>query len=177
MSLCASLFLLEGDGVLDGSTAAGSWLSVTDLQPYTNYRFWIRACNTQGCVESLPLDVTTSPAGKNNPRKISNIWCTADATRHCSQVSWSMVLPDHKELIEILKVNVWMLIHYVPKCYCNVYDLSCELGLKQHCKHCDFWSIALEMVDRNIIKKKVPNFCKKVLYLYDVSFAFDQKSY
>uniref|UniRef100_A0A3B4TAI5 Usherin n=1 Tax=Seriola dumerili TaxID=41447 RepID=A0A3B4TAI5_SERDU len=41
---------------------AGSWLSVTDLQPYTNYSFWIRGCNTQGCVESLPLNVTTPPA-------------------------------------------------------------------------------------------------------------------
>ncbi|XP_039982949.1 usherin [Xiphias gladius] len=53
---------IDGDGMLDGSAAAGSWLSVTDLQPYTNYSFWIRGCNTQGCVESLPLKVTTPPA-------------------------------------------------------------------------------------------------------------------
>ncbi|AWP01780.1 putative usherin-like [Scophthalmus maximus] len=52
----------NGDGRLDGSTAVGSWLSVTDLQPYTNYSLWIRGCNTQGCVESLPLSVTTPPA-------------------------------------------------------------------------------------------------------------------
>ena len=58
-------FLLDGDGVVDGSTVADSWLSVTDLQPYTNYSFWIRGCNTQGCVESLPLNVTTTPAGRN----------------------------------------------------------------------------------------------------------------
>lgn len=53
----------DGDSVLDGGAAAGSWLSVTDLQPYTNYSFWTRGCNTQGCVESLPLGVTTPPAG------------------------------------------------------------------------------------------------------------------
>lgn len=57
------LCLLDGEGVLDGSTAAGAWLSVTDLHPYTNYIFWIRGCNTEGCVESLPLNVTTPPAG------------------------------------------------------------------------------------------------------------------
>lgn len=54
---------LDGHGVLDGGSAAGIWLSVSDLQPYTNYSFWIRGCNTQGCVESLPLIVTTPPAG------------------------------------------------------------------------------------------------------------------
>ncbi|KAM4744035.1 usherin isoform 2-T2 [Anableps anableps] len=52
----------DGHGVLDGGSAAGVWLSVSDLQPYTNYSFWIRGCNTQGCVESLPLIVTTLPA-------------------------------------------------------------------------------------------------------------------
>lgn len=40
--------------------------------------------------------------------------------------------------------------------------LSCERGLKQHCKHCDFWSIALEMVDRNsTIKKKSSTFLQE----------------
>ncbi|XP_078016774.1 usherin [Epinephelus lanceolatus] len=75
----------DGDGVLDGSTAAGSWLSVTDLQPYTNYSFWIRGCNTLGCVESLPLNVTTHPAapdGLSPPR-------LAHATSSSLNVSWS----------------------------------------------------------------------------------------
>lgn len=61
------LSLIDGDGVLDGSAAAGSWLTVTDLQPYTNYSFWIRGCNTQGCVNSLQVNVTTPPAGNSNP--------------------------------------------------------------------------------------------------------------
>ncbi|XP_074481361.1 usherin [Sebastes fasciatus] len=75
----------DGDGVLDGSTAAGYWLSVTDLQPYTNYSFWIRGCNTQGCVESLPVNVTTPPAapdGLSPPR-------LAHATSASLNVSWS----------------------------------------------------------------------------------------
>lgn len=61
------LLLLDGDGVLDGSAAPGSWLTVTDLQPYTNYSFWIRGCNTQGCIASLQISITTPPAGKTNP--------------------------------------------------------------------------------------------------------------
>ncbi|XP_044201958.1 usherin [Thunnus albacares] len=75
----------DGDGVLDGSTAAGSWLSVTDLQPYNSYSFWIRGCNTQGCVESLQLNVTTPPAapdGLSPPR-------LAHATSVSLNVSWS----------------------------------------------------------------------------------------
>ncbi|CAG11041.1 unnamed protein product, partial [Tetraodon nigroviridis] len=59
----------DGDAALDGSAAAGSWLTVTDLQPYTNYSFWIRGCNTQGCVASLQISVTTPPAGKSNPER------------------------------------------------------------------------------------------------------------
>ncbi|KAA8595473.1 hypothetical protein FQN60_010764, partial [Etheostoma spectabile] len=75
----------DGDGVLDGSSAAGSWLSVSDLQPYTNYSFWIRGCNTKGCVESLPLNVTTPPTapdGLSPPRQ-------AHATSTSLNVSWS----------------------------------------------------------------------------------------
>ncbi|KAM9860567.1 LOW QUALITY PROTEIN: usherin [Aulostomus maculatus] len=76
----------KGDEVvLDGGTAAGSWFSVTDLQPYTNYSFWIRGCNTQGCVESWPLNVTTSPAapdGLSPPRLIH-------ATSTSLYISWS----------------------------------------------------------------------------------------
>lgn len=65
---CNSLCFSDGDAVLDGGTAAGSWFSVTDLQPFTIYSFWVRGCNTRGCVESLPLTVTTPPAGTNIPR-------------------------------------------------------------------------------------------------------------
>nr|XP_040024120.1 usherin isoform X2 [Gasterosteus aculeatus aculeatus] len=75
----------DGEGVLDGSTAAGAWLSVTDLHPYTNYIFWIRGCNTEGCVESLPLNVTTPPAapdGLSPPR-------LAHRTSASLNVSWS----------------------------------------------------------------------------------------
>lgn len=63
------LCLLDGGAALDGGTAAGVWLSVTDLQPYTNYSFWIRGCNTQGCIESLPRNVTTLPAGTDTANK------------------------------------------------------------------------------------------------------------
>ncbi|TWW67416.1 Usherin Usher syndrome type IIa protein [Takifugu flavidus] len=75
----------DGDGVLDRSTAAGSWLTVTDLQPYTNYSFWIRGCNTQGCVDSLRVNVTTPPAapdGLSPPRLVH-------ATSRSLTVSWA----------------------------------------------------------------------------------------
>uniref|UniRef100_A0A667ZN39 Usherin n=1 Tax=Myripristis murdjan TaxID=586833 RepID=A0A667ZN39_9TELE len=75
----------NGDGVLDGGLSAGSWLSVTDLQPYTRYTFWVRGCNTQGCVQSLRRTVTTPPAapdGLSPPRLV-------DATGDSLNVSWS----------------------------------------------------------------------------------------
>ncbi|XP_029354432.1 usherin [Echeneis naucrates] len=75
---------IDGDGLLDGSTAAGSWLSVTDLQPYTHYSFWIRGCNTQGCVESLPLNVTTPPAAPDEVSSPTLIHATHDSLT----VSW-----------------------------------------------------------------------------------------
>nr|XP_046239587.1 usherin [Scatophagus argus] len=75
----------DGGNVLDGSTAAGSWLSVTDLQPHTNYSFWIRGCNTQGCVESLPLSVITPPAAPDGLSPPS----LAHATSATLNVSWS----------------------------------------------------------------------------------------
>ncbi|XP_070762485.1 usherin [Enoplosus armatus] len=92
----------DGDGVLDGSTVAGSWLSVTDLQPYTNYSFWISCCNTQGCVESLPLNVTTPPAapdGLSPPR-------LAHATSTSLNVSWSV--PAHSNAPGPLHYNLQM---------------------------------------------------------------------
>ncbi|XP_008295345.1 usherin-like, partial [Stegastes partitus] len=75
----------DGETVLDGSTAAGIWLSVTDLQPYTNYSFWIRGCNTQGCVESLPLSVTTPPAAPDGLSPPTLVY----ATNASLNVSWS----------------------------------------------------------------------------------------
>ncbi|XP_068431767.1 usherin [Clinocottus analis] len=92
----------DADGVLDGSIAAGSWLSVTDLQPYTNYIFWIRGCNTQGCVESLPLNVTTPPAapdGLSPPR-------LAHRTNASLNVSWSA--PAHSNAPGPLRYSLQM---------------------------------------------------------------------
>ncbi|XP_019935888.2 usherin isoform X2 [Paralichthys olivaceus] len=76
---------IDGGGTLDGSTAVGSWLSVTDLQPYTNYSFWIRGCNTQGCVESLRLSATTPPAAPDGllPPRLTH------AATASLNVSWS----------------------------------------------------------------------------------------
>ncbi|XP_035991625.1 usherin [Fundulus heteroclitus] len=75
----------DGHGVLDGGSAAGVWLSVSDLQPYTNYSFWIRGCNTQGCVESLPLIVTTPPAAPDGLSPLTLV----NATSTSLNVSWS----------------------------------------------------------------------------------------
>ncbi|XP_053172998.1 usherin [Scomber japonicus] len=75
----------DDEVVLDGSTAAGSWLFVTDLQPYNTYTFWIRGCNTQGCVDSSQLNVTTPPAapdGLSPPRLVQ-------ATSISLNISWS----------------------------------------------------------------------------------------
>ncbi|KAM4602923.1 usherin [Polymixia lowei] len=79
----------DGDGVLDGGTAAGSWLSVADLRPYTNYSFWIRGCNTLGCVESLPRNATTLPAAPEglSPPRLEHASSTS------LNVSWSA--PSH----------------------------------------------------------------------------------
>ncbi|KAM6942982.1 usherin [Xenentodon cancila] len=78
----------DEDGVVDGGTAAGIWLSVTNLQPYTNYSFWIRGCNTQGCAESLPLTVTTPPAAPDglSPPTLGR------ATNTSLNVSWAAPL-------------------------------------------------------------------------------------
>ncbi|XP_059204973.1 usherin [Centropristis striata] len=92
----------DGDGVLDGSTAAGGWLSVTDLQPYTNYSFWIRGCNTQGCVESLPLSVTTPPAAPDGLSPPS----LAHATSASLNVSWSA--PAHSNAPGPLRYSLQM---------------------------------------------------------------------
>ncbi|KAK2920361.1 hypothetical protein Q8A73_002565 [Channa argus] len=77
-----------GDGLFDGSAAAGGWLSVTDLRPFTNYSFRIRGCNTQGCVESLPLSVMTPPAAPDGLSPPT----MAHATSASLNVSWSAPL-------------------------------------------------------------------------------------
>ncbi|XP_029001116.1 usherin isoform X2 [Betta splendens] len=76
----------EGDGVLDA--AADSWMSVTNLQPFTSYSFRITGCNTQGCVESSTLNVTTLPAAPDglSPPTLAN------ATTASLSVSWSSPL-------------------------------------------------------------------------------------
>ncbi|XP_015250616.1 PREDICTED: usherin-like [Cyprinodon variegatus] len=75
----------DGHGVLDGGSAAGIWLSVSDLEPYKNYSFWIRGCNTQGCVESLPLNLTTPPAAPDGLSPPTLV----DASSTSLNVSWS----------------------------------------------------------------------------------------
>ncbi|KAM9366692.1 usherin [Symphorus nematophorus] len=92
----------DGEGVLDGDTAAGSWLSVTDLQPFTSYSFWIRGCNTQGCVESLPFNVTTPPAAPDglSPPML------AHATSASLNVSWSA--PSHSNAPGPLRYSLQM---------------------------------------------------------------------
>nr|XP_061796460.1 usherin-like [Nerophis lumbriciformis] len=75
----------DGDAVLDGGTEASRWLTLTDLQPYTNYSFWVEGCNTRGCVESSVLNATTSPAA---PDGLSTLRLT-HATSRSLNVSWS----------------------------------------------------------------------------------------
>ncbi|KAM6979899.1 usherin [Aplochiton taeniatus] len=47
-------------GLLLGSEA-GRWVSVDGLQPFTNYTLRLRACNSQGCVESDPSTTSMPP--------------------------------------------------------------------------------------------------------------------
>ncbi|XP_068172657.1 usherin isoform X1 [Antennarius striatus] len=92
----------DGDAALDGGSAAGSWFPVTDLKPYTNYSFWIRGCNTQGCVQSLPVNLTTPPAapdGLSAPR-------LAHATSASLNVSW--LAPAHSNAPDPLRYSLQM---------------------------------------------------------------------
>ncbi|XP_051920397.1 usherin isoform X1 [Hippocampus zosterae] len=75
----------DGDVVQDAGTAAGGGLTLTDLQPYTNYSFWVEGCNTQGCVESPALNVTTSPAAPDGLSALS----LGHATSTSLNVSWA----------------------------------------------------------------------------------------
>ncbi|XP_066526697.1 usherin [Hoplias malabaricus] len=66
------------------SNNAGSWVSVGGLLPFTNYSVWVQACNSQGCVESAPFNISLPPAapdGLSPPR-------LAAATPTSLQVSW-----------------------------------------------------------------------------------------
>ncbi|XP_061735051.1 usherin isoform X2 [Nerophis ophidion] len=74
-----------GNVVLEDGTAASRWLTLTDLQPYSNYSVWVRGCNTKGCVESMPLNLTTSTAA---PDGLSAVRLTR-ATSTSLNVSWS----------------------------------------------------------------------------------------
>ncbi|KAL0969312.1 hypothetical protein UPYG_G00225390 [Umbra pygmaea] len=74
----------DEEGVVYSSSLAGSWVSVGGLQPYTNYSLMVRACNTVGCVNSLPVTVSmmaTAPDGVMPP-------VGSDATPTSLQVSW-----------------------------------------------------------------------------------------
>ncbi|XP_061132682.1 usherin [Syngnathus typhle] len=75
----------DGDAALDAGTAAGGWLTLTDLQPYTDYSFWVEGCNTQGCVESPTLHVTTSPAAPDGLSALR----LSHSTSTSLNVSWS----------------------------------------------------------------------------------------
>lgn len=83
----------DGDSVLDGGAAAGSWASVTDLQPYTDYSFWARGCNTQGCVESLPLGVTTPPAGRHTHASFSSCQLFPSGSATANRLPRSQLVP------------------------------------------------------------------------------------
>ncbi|XP_072320975.1 usherin [Eucyclogobius newberryi] len=75
----------DEDRVVDGNAVAGSWLTVTDLEPYSNYTLWIRGCNSQGCVQSLPFSITTAPTapdGLSPPQLVI-------ATSSSLNLSWS----------------------------------------------------------------------------------------
>ena len=58
---------VETRGLLD-STTVGQWVSVDDLQPFSNYSVAVRACNSQGCVESPAVPVSLPPGGRQLQR-------------------------------------------------------------------------------------------------------------
>ncbi|XP_055085949.1 usherin [Periophthalmus magnuspinnatus] len=75
----------DDDGFVDGRTASSSWLTVTDLQPYSNYSFWIRGCNSRGCVQSLPFSITTPPTAPDGLGPLQLV----SATSSSLNLSWS----------------------------------------------------------------------------------------
>ncbi|XP_076156222.1 usherin [Alosa pseudoharengus] len=80
----------EAPGALEtlallNSTTVGQWVSVGGLQAYSNYSVVVRACNSQGCLESPEVSVSLPPGAPDGlvaPR-------LADATSSSLQVSWS----------------------------------------------------------------------------------------
>ncbi|XP_037397596.1 usherin [Pygocentrus nattereri] len=63
---------------------AGHWVSVGGLLPYSNYSVQVRACNSQGCVESAPTSISLPPAAPDGllPPRL------AAATPTSLQVAW-----------------------------------------------------------------------------------------
>lgn len=45
---------------------AGHWMSIGGLLPFSNYSVRVRACNSQGCVESASTSILLPPAGQYN---------------------------------------------------------------------------------------------------------------
>ncbi|KAJ7988957.1 hypothetical protein DPEC_G00314570 [Dallia pectoralis] len=74
----------EAGGVVYSSSAAGNWVSVGGLQPYTNYSLSVRACNSMGCVESLPVNVSMAPTAPDGVIPPGG----SDATAASLQVFW-----------------------------------------------------------------------------------------
>ncbi|KAK6307053.1 hypothetical protein J4Q44_G00222010 [Coregonus suidteri] len=75
----------EGDGdSVYNSSEAGRWVSVGGLQPYSNYSLMVRACNTMGCVDSLPTAVSMLPTAPDGVMPPGGL----DATPASLQVSW-----------------------------------------------------------------------------------------
>ncbi|XP_065144388.2 usherin [Paramisgurnus dabryanus] len=63
----------------------GQWVSIGGLQPYSNYSVLVKACNSKGCVESLPITVSLPPGAPDGllPPRL------AAATPTSLQVTWA----------------------------------------------------------------------------------------
>ncbi|KAL2098581.1 hypothetical protein ACEWY4_005061 [Coilia grayii] len=71
----------EGEGerrALLSSTAVGHWVSVGGLQAFSNYSVFLRACNSQGCLDSPPVPVSMPPGG--TPQCQRNLRSTSSVT-------------------------------------------------------------------------------------------------
>ncbi|XP_052001042.1 usherin [Xyrauchen texanus] len=64
---------------------AGQWVSIGGLLPYSNYSVLLKACNSQGCVESSPISVSLPPGAPDGllPPRL------AAATPNSLQVAWA----------------------------------------------------------------------------------------
>ncbi|KTF72223.1 hypothetical protein cypCar_00044246 [Cyprinus carpio] len=63
----------------------GQWVSIGGLLPYSNYTVLVKACNSQGCVESSPTSVSLPPGAPDGllPPRL------AAATPTSLQVAWA----------------------------------------------------------------------------------------